>query len=1259
MTFYDHAKKHKGNVVEVIAAIVNRSSKFRRRRRSIAKKLTRMAFRHERLEDRRLLATIPINDVVVWGQPDVSSFEATRVEMHSVGSVEEVPSWSQADGALQPHFLGSPRLLAASSDPTLGDLPYDPIGAEERLRSVAERVADNPHYRVDDSGNILAINPFTAPPDSKGDDTQEIEKMNPFPAQETFFLNSLPGATKTIYLDFNGHSTSGTLWNSQFFGGSSLTTTAFNFEGDGNSFTNNELFRIQRIWERVAEDFLPFNVNVTTQEPPLSSLIRSGGSDTQWGVRVVIGPGSWLSGAGGVAYLNSFNWSSDTPCFVFSNALSNSEKSIAEAVSHEIGHTLGLEHDGQGTSEYYSGHGSGATGWAPIMGVGYSRELVQWSRGEYSNATQTQNDLSVITTQNGFGYRTDDHGSTTATATPLNVVNSTALDDGIIERNTDRDFFSFSTSGGNVNIIVSPFYRSPNLDILATLYNSSGTVISTSNPTTALNASFSLSLAAGNYFVSIEGTGKPASGSDQGYSNYGSLGYYSIQAVIPQDPGSLVASLAGGNLTIQDSAGDPNQITLEISGSDLVITDLVEKFNTVPAGTTLSNDDRTLTVPLASITNSVILDLGAGDDTIQLGFWFGSLVPGLTVLNSPGTDSVNFQSSFFPETNRNISVSAESVSVASGASLFVTGSGTLTILSDSLTIASDANLVSGVTPITIAPQSAGRAINLGTKVAGQLGITNTEFNRITASTVVIGNGSSGGVTVSSGLTRTSSTNVELRSGADINLNASLNTGGGGLLLAPGASPSGVRPKASGLDATASTVSFASDLVLEINGSVADVTYDRLNVSGTVNLTGVDLVIAGSFPGITGNETFDIVSATSLVGQFTGLPNQSQILVHGKSFVVNYTANGVQLVPAIANSTIQQSYIYHAGSSFTAGGIAAALDNSKSMAKAGPLPIELTLNNLINSSRGVNGLVFDFEGLPVTSLAAADFEFRMSPQGAFASSSHPPGSWQLAPAPASITVLPGALDRVALQWPGNAIANRWLRVTVRANSNTGLAAPETYYVGHLLGETTGPVSGVYTVAFADITPIRSAIGQIAGVGSANDIDKNGTVAFADISAMRASVGAQLTNITIPGETGGGALLMSPGLGGTGDDNKLKSSAVPAIEPLSPPASGFFLQSAERAREVLQYSLPNATQVLGSSPLSGLTDRYIQRTTNVEHGRLTQVWNKQQADSVLESHDSLIVEFVDESVSAIVTNDATHRNSLGPEVSVDHFFGLLGS
>ena len=360
----------------------------------------------------------------------------------------------------------------------------------------------------------------------------EIEAAAPVPLAETFLLHSNPGATKVIYLDFDGHTTSGTWWNQSFNGNQDFTTPAYSFEGD-SSFSDAELERIQFIWERVTEDYLPFEVDVTTEDPGEEALRRRNPRDSDWGVRVVIGGSSydWFDvGAGGVAYLNTFTNRKDIPAFVFPEQLGNgNEKYVAEAITHEAGHTLGLEHDGDSSEAYYEGHGSGPTGWAPIMGVGYYQELVQWSKGEYPDANQTEDDLAIITSGNGFGYRGDDHGDAIASADALDVISAVALaGEGIIEQNTDLDYFTFTTvDTGAIALTVDPFHRSANLDILATLYDDLGGVIATSNPAEELHADFGLiRLTAGTYYLSVEGTGKDPLGA--GYSDYGSLGYYAI-----------------------------------------------------------------------------------------------------------------------------------------------------------------------------------------------------------------------------------------------------------------------------------------------------------------------------------------------------------------------------------------------------------------------------------------------------------------------------------------------------------------------------------------------------------------------------------------------------------------------------------------------------------------------------------------------------------------------------------------------------------
>ncbi|HUQ68233.1 MAG TPA: cadherin domain-containing protein, partial [Planctomycetaceae bacterium] len=365
--------------------------------------------------------------------------------------------------------------------------------------------------------------------------------QGPFPDGDTFLLHSRSSATKVIYLDFDGHTNTGTPWNNAQR--PTIVTPAFDFEGGAGTFTTNELGRIQQIWQRVAEAYSPFDVDVTTEEPTGEDLKNTGAGDTRWGMRVIIGGDSQQTlgiSAGGVAYVGSFDGGADIGCYVFPLQLGpNNEKFIADATVHEVGHTVGLVHDGVTTvagDNYYGGHGTGPTGWAPHMGVGYSRELVQFSKGEYPNANNQEDDLNIIVTQNGFGYRPDDRGGSSATATPITVnLSGVVVDGGVIERNTDQDWYRFNTAGAT-NFTINPAVRGAMLDILAEIYDSNGQLVQSSNPVDQLNASFSTVLPVGTYFLKIDGTGKAANGNDFGYSDYGSIGQYFITGNIQLQP---------------------------------------------------------------------------------------------------------------------------------------------------------------------------------------------------------------------------------------------------------------------------------------------------------------------------------------------------------------------------------------------------------------------------------------------------------------------------------------------------------------------------------------------------------------------------------------------------------------------------------------------------------------------------------------------------------------------------------------------------
>ena len=455
--------------------------------------------------------------------------------------------------------IGNPRNMGAIPagrlEQQIRNLPPQAQGRALRwLQSFHFTDQDLQSLHVDAEGGICYACSFPLPAGTESVDVEEdpvvgaaAVPVDPFP--EHLIFHSQPGAPNVLYLNFSGELVTNTEWNN-VVGRSEIPTRAFSSDSDPTTFSDAEQAAIRQIWQRVAEDYAQFDINVTTERPATFNNRTAVALITR--NTDLNGDPNPYSSAGGVAYVNVFginNFAKYRPAWVYHNNLSNNAANIAEAVSHEIGHNLGLSHDGTTAgAEYYRGHGSGDTSWAPIMGVAYNRNVSQWCKGDYYLANNTQDDLATIAAK--ISYRPDDHGNTRGTATPLviadgtQIVSTTPQNDpdnfspsnkGILERTGDVDVFSFITGTGPVSLSVQPWVmpagtRGGNLDILIELYDEEGTLLLSNNPPSQTGASLQTELVEGRYYLYVRntGVGDPFSSTPTGYTAYGSIGQYFI-----------------------------------------------------------------------------------------------------------------------------------------------------------------------------------------------------------------------------------------------------------------------------------------------------------------------------------------------------------------------------------------------------------------------------------------------------------------------------------------------------------------------------------------------------------------------------------------------------------------------------------------------------------------------------------------------------------------------------------------------------------
>lgn len=447
--------------------------------------------------------------------------------------------------------------------------------------------------------------------------------------------HSKPGAPYHIYLDFNGAIVTGKAWNEGDV--ASWDCAAWSSDADTTMFSDSEQAEMRRVWERIAEDYAPFDINVTTD--------AAFDPDTYPGDKNKVG---WLlftpttdknnkpcphNGAGGVAYVGVFGDPGYFNRFQPAWVTPMDAADMAEAGSHEMGHNMGLSHDGTSFLTYYGGHlaTASAPSWGPIMGTGYNRNVSQWSKGEYYDANQKQNDLSIISAR--VPYRTDDHGDSYATATVWS--GGLVKENGVVETTGNADFFEFVTGAGSVSFSAKS-YRcdtatwGANLDIHLELYDQFGALVASDNPAADTDAAITRTVPAGTYYLVLKpsAAGDPLSNLPSGYKSYGSLGQYSItgkfvptDSIILTDPngGELWAGGETREIRWVSAMGGNVKIELFKGGAfDSTIIDNAPNngsYNwSIPSGQTPAGDYR---IKITSVESPAKSDVSASDFTIS------------------------------------------------------------------------------------------------------------------------------------------------------------------------------------------------------------------------------------------------------------------------------------------------------------------------------------------------------------------------------------------------------------------------------------------------------------------------------------------------------------------------------------------------------------------------------------------------------------------------------------------------------------------
>ena len=377
----------------------------------------------------------------------------------------------------------------------------------------------DPDYRAPSPAQMMAAAAVSHPVYSTMA-LRQAPHIGPYQNQDLLQLQSKPGSAYVFYLNLA----------SVMSGSTPL-----------NGVTRENMYRA---WQSVADQYSMLNLNVTTN----LAVYNAARSANQLRTGII----NFVNQDGrSFAPVNSFG--STAAGTLYRNPLVagfDYGYGIGMTGAHEVGHQMGMNHDGGGSGgEYFEGIASYQ--WGPIMGnywmgASWANQLWTWSRGEYATATNKEDDLYRMNSIESVPYMADDNPTSRAMVVASNGAIEPTSNYGQIERNTDTDSFSFTTSGmSTLNLRIDPLEYLRMLDVSATIYNAANAVVATSNLSVNRSAQFSnLSLPAGTYQLVVRGgaEGTPANG----FSSYSSLGWYAMKGSLTGGGGTGYPVLTSG-----------------------------------------------------------------------------------------------------------------------------------------------------------------------------------------------------------------------------------------------------------------------------------------------------------------------------------------------------------------------------------------------------------------------------------------------------------------------------------------------------------------------------------------------------------------------------------------------------------------------------------------------------------------------------------------------------------------------------------------